>query len=1035
MQLVTQTEGMNNWLKQALASHLGIAANCSFNKPNDLVSQIYYCLGGQNKPLLSVDVVKWRVFQLLGETDFAKRYPLIANYYVGHDVKQIALASKVADLFDQYQMYRPDTISAWNKSTVEESADNWQQYLWVRIQSLVKHSMLDKTGMIQFIIEALKQPSKQQILQAKLPRIHFFGIAVITPFYVQLFHEWAKYIDIRFYLLNPAPTSYWLEDKSEKEIARIMHKGKQPPVSGQYSTVGNSLLQNWGSIIKDSFSILFEDDTFINQYNDDLALEPPAPTSLLKKIQHDIYFNEPADSRNRIETNLLKDGTLTINACFTSVREVEVLYNYLVKLVDEKTDGMSARDIVVMVSDIDHYAPYIRAIFDNAPYYFPYTIADESIVSGNNLFQAIESILQLSTDRFKAEEVLELLESPYIRERFGLKDLPTIRKRVSEANIRFGLYGDAGNETRIMSWEYGLQRLMYGICMSGEPTIQVGNDLLIPMDNSEGAETQELVRFWHFIQILEYTVRQREAPRSINNWVEYLQQLIDNMVFQSGDTEDEDYHQLVTYLEKLTLLDSIGESEIGFDVFRHSFLDILHADTRSQAFSGSGITFCSLIPMRSIPFKVVCMLGMDFDKFPRKETKLSFNLLEKQKRKGDRSVKDNDKHLFLETLLSAKEHFYLSYIGRSAKDGDQIPPSSLVDELISYILDGTNAEEKIGAQHLITTHPLQGFSQQYFNGSGLVSYLSDDKYLTDEDIPFAEKEPLQISFDEILVKDLLQFFKDPIKWYFNKALGIYYRSEEMLLPDVELFKMDSLGTWKLKKDLLELPDTEFESYFGRQKILGNLPLKNMGRLYFDENVVDIIKKRNRLNNITGGLLPESVLINIPIENGFITGKLHNIYGDKMVASTFSKVYYKHVVEAFISYLLATAQGKKLDFYFIHFSMEKDFMVPMGSFTQQEAMNLILELVIHFKEGFVKPFLFCPSFTVNPFDLFEHEAASFVASVEKMRWNNFERTFEDDYLKKAYEHHYFCEENFEEMKTNSLFIFETIESAMPGIIKK
>ena len=1034
-QIVTQTEGMNNWLTLAIAKQLGIAANFSFNKPNDIIAQIYYLLGGKNKPLLSADFVKWTIFQLLSDNLFTLKFPLIAGYYRDNDVKKIALATKVADLFDQYQLYRPETITTWNKTSLTDITDNWQQYLWVSIYMQVNGSMLDKTGMIAHIIAALQKNENQQILINKIPQLHFFGIAVITPFYLQLFNEFSKHIPIRFYLLNPAPTSFWLEDKSEKQIARINQFTKRKADAAQYSNAGNNLLNSWGNIVKDSFSLLFQDETYINLYNDTLAQEPTLPNSLLQKIQHDIYFNSAEGSRNLIEVADFKDGSLTINACFTPVREVEVLYNFLTQLVDQQKQKISPRDIVVMVSDIDNYAPYIRAIFDNAPYEFPYTIADESIVVGNNLFNAIGQLLSLQADSFKAEEILELLESKYIRARFSLSDIPSIRKAVNNAKIRFGISGEAENETKSVSWENGLKRIMSGLCISGEPMMEWGNDLLIPLDTTEGADSLELIRFWHFIQILQYFVEQRNEPKSIANWGAYLQDLLENMVFQAGEKEDADYHRFILYLEKLTLLDTVTDTPISFEVFRHSFLEIIGQATKKQAFASAGITFCSLIPMRSIPFKVVAMLGMDFDKFPRKETTLSFNLLNKQKQKGDRNVKDNDKHLFLETILSAENNFYLSYIGKSSKDAANIPPSSLVDELVAYIISGTNGGNESMRNEIIITHPLHGFSQQYFNGSGLVSYLSDDKYKNNMVLTANPKEAQVYAFQEILITDVLQFFKDPIKWYFNKGLSIYYREEDVLLADTEIFKLDDLEKWSIKNELIHLEETEYENFYQRTSILGNLPLKNMGRLSLNKVIDQIRPMKKRLSAVVLGATATSYGIHLTLGQSIITGKINNLYGDKIVATSDSGNYNKYALEAFLTYLLATAQGLEVDFYFIPFKYINNFCIPRGTITQQDAINRLTPFIEQFKNGFEQPFLFFPTFKASPYLLFKGTAATYRATIEKMRWDERDYTFTDNYLIKAYENHFFKEGNFDVIKANTMNIFEPINNLMPGIIKK
>ncbi|MFZ4058072.1 MAG: exodeoxyribonuclease V subunit gamma [Ferruginibacter sp.] len=1030
-QIVTQTEGMNSWLKIKLAENTGITANCAFNKPNDIVTRIYFWLGGASKQALAVDFVKWNIYHLLSDADFLQKFPFIASYYANHEVKQIALATKVADLFDQYQMYRPDIIQSWNAANISSVKNDWQQYLWIRIQQLSNETMLDKTGMIEFIIDALQNESKQHILKSKLPRLQFFGIAVITPFYLKLFNALSNYISISFYLINPAPLAYWLEDKSEKDIARLLKKQKQSDL--EYVAVGNSLLNSWGTIIKDSFSLLFQDEAYINYYNDDLAVPPDHTNTLLKIIQADIFLNATEEERNIIPLQSLKDGSLVINACFTPVREVEVLYNYLVHLVDEQKEVLSPRDIVVMVTDIDSYAPYIRAIFDNAPYHFPYTIADEKIVSGNNMFTAIELVLSLKPDSFKVEEILELLESPYIRNRFGITDIETIRKAVAAANIRFGFSGAYENDTRYFSWAYGLKRIMYGICMYGEPVFSDENDTFVPLDIVEGNATQGLIQFTHFIEVLHGFIEARQNKKSLAQWIEYLQLLVENIIFEAGEKEDEDYQYLVNYLEKLTSLIAVSDAEISFEVFKHSFLDMLHADSKSQSFGGSGITFCSLIPMRSIPFKVVAMLGMNFDQFPRKESKLSFNLLEQQKRKGDRNIKDNDKHLFLETILSAEKYLYLSYLGKSSKDGAKIPPSSLVDELMDYILRGVDSNGLAVPDTLVTQHPLHGFSQQYFNGGELYAYLSDDKYKSELPFYAESKDAIDFTFDEISVHDLQRFFKDPIKFYFNKGLGIYYNEEEVLLPDTELFEVEKLQKWGIVNDLLYINEADYASYFERAIRSGALPLKNMGQLQFNAFIEKVQPMKDTINALTQNEPVASINIKLLLNNILVTGTVGNIYGDKMILFTDSKNFTKHAVDAYLCYLLATAQGEKVELIFIPFQQDAEYRIAGGTISKEAAIRRLEVLVGYYTSGFKEPFLFVPNFS-KPFDLFQLEASEFVGKIESLFHSEYDYTFNNEWMIKAYENDFFEVENFDALQKNTLDILEEINQLMPGVIQ-
>ncbi len=451
--IVTQTQGMNNWLKLKVAAELGIVANCRFLKPNEMVNEVYFRLISGNKQALSAETLHWILFSILATPDFQNKFRKIADYYTQDDVKRMALAEKVADLFDQYQIYRPEMIIDWNEnSLLFEGKSGWQKYLWVQAKALLGNEMPDKTVTGKHILETLQKAALQQKVKSQIPSIHVFGLSIITTYHLHILFELSRYIDVTFYLLNPAPNVYWFDDRSEKQLALWRQKSKlkfndQPLLSN-----GNALLTGWGKVLQDTFSMFFETDEFLNQYYD-LETDEPAPVNLLGKIQNDIFYNKPEAERNIIQPGDLSDGSITINSCHTPAREVEVLYNYLVHLVTTSPSQFSARDMVVMVSDIDLYAPYIKAVFTSAPYQFPFTIADESFSATDNLFTALQSILSLTEENFGAEEVLQLLDSEYIRKRFSLINKEWIRKVVNLANIRFGITGDAARRYRLCELE------------------------------------------------------------------------------------------------------------------------------------------------------------------------------------------------------------------------------------------------------------------------------------------------------------------------------------------------------------------------------------------------------------------------------------------------------------------------------------------------------------------------------------------------------------------------------------------------------
>ncbi|ACU59662.1 exodeoxyribonuclease V subunit gamma [Chitinophaga pinensis] len=1003
--IVTQTEGMNNWLKLQLAEYLGIAANCRFLKPNDLIHQIYFLMDGQYSEMLSGRNLTWLLYKLLGEDIFRETYPAVATYYhttePDSDLKRMALAERTADLFDQYQIYRPEMINEWNAPPEDPFAKiDWQQYLWTEAKKVSGHALPDKTIIGQHILDMLKNPDHQETLAHRMNTVHLFGLSIITAYHVQILHELSSFIDIYFHIINPSPELYWFDDKSEKQQARWRLKGR--PIH-ESDTAGNPLLMGWGRVVQDTFGLFFKYDAFINAYESEGLVEPQ-PDTLLNKVQHDIFLNAN-EQRHPIFPEDVEDGSITINNCYTVAREVEVLYNYLVHLVDKKRETLSPRDIVVMVRDIDVYAPYIKAIFNNAPYKFRYTIADESYADSDNLFNALHAILRLNEDNFKAEEVLQLLDSSYVRKRFGINNVPLIRHVVDEANIRFGIHGAKEDETYLVSWKYGIKRIMYGICMSGDQEYGKGEEGFFPLDILEGSDSLEVIRFCHFAEVLISAIEDRKKERSISGWVEYIEGILHNMVYEPEEEIDEDYNTLMQQLSDYNLLNEYMSDTVAFDVFSHSFLQTLTGTTRTGLFVNGGITFCSLIPMRSIPFRVVAMLGLDYDKFPRREQPIGFNLMEKNKQRGDRNVKDNDKHLFLETVLSARQYLYISYVGQSAKDNSRMPPSALVDELLDYIESGCEDAEGV-RNRLVTRQPLQGFSRKYGQGDErLYSYLNTA--VPERIITRADKAMEQPSIEEIDLDELVRFFKNPFKAYYNKVLGIYYNDEQVLLNETEIFHLDSLQKWSLKNELLQMDTNAIANMKIRLVKTGRLPLKNMAYVALQQIEAEVQPVREKFRACINGAEEQSVQVNLDIEGTLLKGTINGVFDGKLVQVSWSKREDKYLMEAYIRYLAGRAAGVLDGMCFISGASKREAFeaIPLA---QQEALRRLTALVKIFREGFEKITPFYPDFDIKPADVAGLDFSKFSKKVDKALDKGDDITI-DPYISREYENGFFKDE--------------------------
>ncbi|MEO5968105.1 MAG: exodeoxyribonuclease V subunit gamma, partial [Ferruginibacter sp.] len=712
-------------------------------------------------------------------------------------------------------------------------------------------------------------------------------------------------------------------------------------------TIGNSLLTSWGKIIKDTYHLLFRNEDVINNYSDVGEKEPQTDT-LLHKIQNDIFYNSHGINSNigssqiKIESEELKDGSITINSCFTIAREVEVLYNYLVHLVDVKNENLSARDIVVMVSDIDSYAPYIKAVFENSRYKFRFTIADETFNSGDNLMNALASLLSFKSDDFKGENVMSLLEYSFLRSKFSINNLSLIRVVLDKANIRFGINGSVSDDTVYLSWKYGIQKLIYSISMVGNEEYNFDELGYFLIDVVEGEDANEIIRFLYFVnQLIDY-VEERNNIRTLSQWVKYTEETIENFLWQTSDSVTEEYDILMKLLEGFNSVQKFVEEPVKYEVFSRMFIKHLSSETRNSAFANGGITFCSLIPMRSIPFKVVALLGLNFDKFPRKDTDLSFNLIKNEARRGDRSTKDNDKHLFLETLLSAKNYLYISYIGQNVADNTVFPPSILLDELVDYIDSAIEKDKNksISAQSMITRHPLHSFSSKYGNETEFYNYLQLNPE-NEIDI-FGRQREEKIIDNNINIENFLSFFKNPFKYYYNNVLDIRYSNDDELLPETEVFALDALEEWKLKNVLLKRFENSKEEIENEWMKKGLLPLKNSGKISYSELIEKVAPVWETLSVITHEKKEEIIIVNVKIDAAIISGNLNDVYENSLVSVCFSKeLRAKHYLDAYLKYLIGSASGKIKELILINCN---GVAYKVSGIEQHEAVERLSEIL-------------------------------------------------------------------------------------------
>jgi len=360
--------------------------------------------------------------------------------------------------------------------------------------------------------------------------------------------------------------------------------------------------------------------------------------------------------------------------------------------------------------------------------------------------------------------------------------------------------------------------------------------------------------------------------------------------------------------------------------------------------------------MRSIPFKVVAMLGLGAASFPRKEMKLNFNLMLDQHQLGDRNIKDSDKHLFLESLLSAESYFYLSYIGRSIKDNTTKNPSIVIDELLHYIQ--AKSEEKDVSKYLITEHPLHSFSPKYnYTNAQLYYYNTTTTTSSFEDCIGTQKnETVRVEIAKTLnFTALMKFVKQPILVYFQQALGWYTAEDNTKIEEHEVFETDNLLDYQLRSHLVQqyfgIENTEH--FFVKEwQLKGLLPLKNVGEAY-------VLKTKEMVDAQVIAALPETIAggkaVSIPFELGVgeyvVNGQLRNVVNGKVLGYTWSNNYYKAYFDTYVEAVIGKALGISTGFVFVIDAKDTQKVITFDNDQiMEDAIRYLSTAIAYYKMG-------------------------------------------------------------------------------------
>lgn len=900
--IVVQSLGMRRWISFELAARLGVTMNCRFPFFQEFAHGLL-SPGGKGQNAFSRTALPWRVLallpQLIGQPGFE---PL--QHYAGSDaqaaLKQFQLAHQIATVLDRYLAHSPERLLQWENKREK----GWQAQLW---RELAKgHAETHPPALLRAFT------ARAEPLAGVAPRLSVFGISGVPPFFLHLLQAAGKRIDVHLFLLEPTD-QYWGDILSQKEQSRLL---RRPELKGKtaedlHFEPANELLASFGRPGR-AFSRDIED---LEPNDSEPLFVEPEPATLLSALQSDIFqVMEPMTSEEPARLTIpADDSSLQIHCCHGAMRELEVLHDRLLDLF-ERLPGLMPKDILVTMPEVEMYAPYIGAVFnmpDATGQRLPFSIADRSAQAESSVAAALLKLLALHGGRFLARDVLALLEIQAVRERFGISEseLDDVRRWVDDTGIRWGI--DAAHRAAVglpsfdnNSWRAGLDRLLLGYALPGDGATLFED--ILPYPEIEGGDAALLGRFVDFCEKLFRLIPALGASRTLSEWEASLRELLDTFVADNDDLADE-LKRVRSAVRGIGVLTEFHPGPIAFDVLRTHLASVLGETESGFGFLAGHITFCSLKPMRSVPFRVICILGLNDSAFPRREPPLGFDLLAQEGR--GRSRRDDDRQLFLETILSARDALYLSYSGLSPRDNSEAPPSVVVTELLDYA--ARNYEPAL----TVTMHPLQAFSTRYFGiDQPLFSYSAGALAASRASCTFDPREGADVALEahatpvrEIELAKFVKFFANPAKHFLQQRLNLRLPKTEEVVDDCEPLQVEALERWKLQHRLLRggagVPDA-----LRLWQAEGVLPAGWFGRAEF----AGISGPIERLLEVAGPLCAGGPLppqeVRLAIGEWHIQGTLPDLYPEGVVQLVGWEMSARNRLKAWIHHLFLNASA-------------------------------------------------------------------------------------------------------------------------------
>ena len=869
VEIAVGSKGMERWVRHHIARELGIAANLHFPFPMAAIDALMKAALNDNSsdswtPTNLTLVVADTLSEMRErhEVEFAP----LAHFLVGVDEPidntHYQISKEIASVLDGYVAYRPEMCERWDKgepSKEEQNKIGWQPLLWGAISERLSDdaNTSHRAARAKAAIKALKK--RPESLSSRQP-LRIFGLSSLPPTLLRELAQLSEFIQVELYLLTPSEM-YWnnvsqtLSTGGRQELIDAFDEEAAHPLLGSLGRPAGELQD----LIMEALGDSAEDY--------DLYSDNRVQCSLHSAIQDDILSALP---EAEIAERSFKDDSIQIHGCYGKMRQVEALRGAIHQLLD-RHNHLEPRDILVMTPDLEGFAPLVQGIFSQGQQYpdrdsgwgvtggpsLPVRVADLSMKRLNPIADATLKLLAMCDGRTTLSGILDLIALEPVMNRFGIddKELPVIQEWAHNSGIRWAdsalerqQHGQPLDDQNTVN--FGLNRLALGALFSSEVELWEG---IAPLASFEGAGITVIGKFLNTCHEILSATKSLRSERSVSEWVDALigsdtsEGVITRITKPSREAawqHDRVRRELVSLKNAADKTQSHKSySTSGFASLLEGRLDLSGGGTNQQ--TGS-ITLCSMRPERSIPYKVVALLGMDEGAFPRRNRLVGFDRVALNRQKGDKSSTDEDRMIFLEALLSAEEHLLVFFTGQSLKNNEELPAAVPVEQLIDVIRKSSTMDK----DEVVTRHPLHHFSESLFHAGahGIQSYsevhrraahqlrgdmVEASSFMNPRWEVDSAPDTTEDTDEQITISELASWLKKPLERYIQTQWGVYLDQYEDSISDREPLEVSPLDKVVIPQDLLA-SRLEFggDSLSARVllKAKGGLPLGQAGEI-------------------------------------------------------------------------------------------------------------------------------------------------------------------------------------------------------------